>query len=153
MQESTLKLLGLLSNVIIISLIFAAPIILLIILMYFYDRYKKFKDKEQREAERIIIKNNEGIRATASNIKTLDEQFKKLDYDVLKLREEKRQLEIELGHTSEDEPEVINEGTNYDEMTIKELHDIARELKIKGFSRMKKDKLVDILETNEQARQ
>ena len=147
MTEITLGLLDLLLRVIIISLIVASPILIMIGLMHIYDRYKKIKETETKEAERIIIKNNESIVKTTNSIKVLDEQFKELEYSVLKLKEQKRELEIELGHIEEPEEEIEEETINYHAMTVNELHDIARELKIRGFSRMKKDKLVEVLES------
>lgn len=147
MTEITLGLLDLLLRVVTISLVIASPILIMIGLMYVYDRYKKVKETETKEAERIIIKNNEAIVKTTTSIKVLEDQFKNLEYSVLKLKEQKRELEIELGHIEEPEEEIEEEKINYLAMTVNELHDIARELKIRGFSRMKKDKLVEVLES------
>ncbi len=148
MTETGLGLLAVLINVIIISLIIATPILILIGLMHIYDRYKKGKNKEQKEAQRIIIKNNEAIVKTTSSIKILDEQFRELDYKVLKLKEQKLELEKDLGLVESVEPEdEIIDAIDYKNKTIKELQDLAREMKIKGFSRMKKEKLINILET------
>lgn len=147
MTEITLGLLDLLLRVVTISLVIASPILIMIGLMYVYDRYKKVKETETKEAERIIIKNNEAIVKTTTSIKVLEEQFKNLEYSVLKLKEQKRELEIELGHIEEPEEEIEEEKIDYLAMTVNELHDIARELKIRGFSRMKKDKLVEVLES------
>lgn len=148
MTEITLGLLDLLLRVVTISLVIASPILIMIGLMYVYDRYKKVKETETKEAERIIIKNNEAIVKTTTSIKVLEDQFKNLEYSVLKLKEEKRALEVELGQATEEEEIVPDEDKiDYSKMTIKELHDIAREWKVKGFSRMKKDKLVEILDS------
>lgn len=150
MTETGLGLLAVLINVIIISLIIATPILILIGLMHIYDRYKKVKNKEQKEAQRIIIKNNEAIVKTTSSIKILDEQFRELDYKVLKLKEQKIELEKDLGLVESVEPEdEIKDTIDYKNKTIKELQDLAREIKIKGFSRMKKEKLVEILEARQ----
>lgn len=148
MTDITLGLLDLLLRVVTISLVIASPILIMIGLMYVYDRYKKVKETETKEAERIIIKNNEAIVKTTTSIKVLEDQFKNLEYSVLKLKEEKRALEVELGQATEEEEIVPDEDKiDYSKMTIKELHDIAREWKVKGFSRMKKDKLVEILDS------
>lgn len=142
-------LINVLLKVLIISLTISTPFIVLILLMEFYDRYKKRKNKENREAERIIIKNNEQISKDAISLQVITELHKKLEYSVLKLREEKRALVKELDIEDEDTEELIEEAEeekiDYSKMTINELHDIARELNIKGFSRMKKEKLVTII--------
>lgn len=148
MSEGLFNLIDILLKIIVISLSVASPILILIGLMHIYDKYKKIKETETKEAERIIIKNNEAIVKTTTSIKVLDEQFQKLEYSVLKLKEEKRALEVELGQATEEEEIVPDEDKiDYSKMTIKELHDIAREWKVKGFSRMKKDKLVEILDS------
>lgn len=143
------NLINLFLTVLLISLIFSTPFIVLILLMEFYDKYKKRKNKENKEAERIIIKNNEQINKDAISLQIITETYKKLEYSVLKLREEKRallkELEIDDPDVEELTEEPEEEKIDYSKMTINELHDIARKLNIKGFSRMKKEKLVSIV--------
>lgn len=150
-----LKLINILLGTLIVSLILALPLIILIMLMQKYDKYKKDRDKEVKEAERIIIRQNESITTNTEAIKVLKEIEQKYDYRNLKLADENRKLEqeirdkkIELG--LDVDPEVTLEQAeqilaDYESMTVKELHEIAKALELKGYSRWKKDKLISML--------
>lgn len=141
----TLKLIGLVINVLLVCIIGSTPFAALILLMTLYDSYKKRKTKEDVKAERLIVKRNEIINETAISIKTLEDTMQKLEYENLKLEKQIRTNNELLGIENEpieevDDTELIE--IDYNAMTIKELQDIARELKIKGFSRLSKDKLI-----------
>lgn len=149
------SLINILLGTLIVSLILALPLIILILLMQKYDKYKKDRDKEVREAERIIIRQNESITTNTEAIKILKEIEDKTEFRNLKLADENRKLEQQIRDNQivlgiETEPEVTLEQAeeilaDYHSMTIKELHDIAKALEMKSYSRWKKDKLISML--------
>lgn len=122
----------------------AAPIMILILLMYQYEKYKKWKDKEIKEAERIIVKKNEQIVETGVAINQLEGKKAELVLAVDSLEARLKEMKIESGDVTSTEDEATSE-TITDKLTIKELHALARERKVKGFSRMKKEELLKIL--------
>lgn len=129
-------------SVLFYSLAVATPLIVLIIIMYQYEKYSKWRSKEQKEADRIIVKMNEDIIETSKTIDKLNNVKEKLEKDVASFEERKKELKVELAI----EDEVIVEQTKtFEDMNIKELHEVARERKVKGFSRMKKDELLKVL--------
>lgn len=143
-SESTRLVIDLFIRILFYSGFVAGPIIILILVMYQYERYKKWKDKETKEAERIIVKMNEDVVKTgvAVNALTARETELKLSVDAYEAR--LKELKAEAGEvTTEDESDDTVVHT--EELTIKQLHALARERKVKGFSRMKKEDLMKIL--------
>lgn len=138
------KLLEMFVTVFFWSLTISTPILVLIGVVSFWDQVKKKREKEQREAERIIVKKNEDVIKLATGVNVLEELKIKLDYQVLKLRQEKSELSIELG---KEDVEIVNEveEIDYSTKTVKELHDIFKGLGLKGYSRLSKDELIDKL--------
>jgi septal ring factor EnvC (AmiA/AmiB activator) len=134
--------LNILINVILYSLAVAAPLIMLIIVMYQYEKYSKWRAKEQKEADRIIVKMNEDIVNTSKTINHLKDQEAALEKKIKEYEERKVLLQDEIGVVEKATPE---ESKPLDQMNIKELHAVARERGIKGFSRMSKDELLKAL--------
>ncbi|MDX9692205.1 MAG: Rho termination factor N-terminal domain-containing protein [Acholeplasmataceae bacterium] len=135
--------LNILINVILYSLSIATPLIVLIIVMYQYEKYTKWRAKEQKEADRIIVKMNEDVIATSKTIDKLESKKLELEkkiaqYELMK----KEQLEALNIDEEKQQPEVKKALID---MNIKELHEVAREAKLKGFSRMSKDELIKAL--------
>jgi hypothetical protein len=130
------------------SLWFAIPIVMLILLMYGYEKYKKWKDAEKKEAERIIVKMNEDVIKTTETINVLKPIETELRATIATLQEKVKELKQEAGETEEiqqSEPSDAPEEIKTKKPSIKELHKLAKERKIKGFSRMKQDELIKIL--------
>lgn len=148
MSDAARNALDIVYQVLFISLAVAIPIVVLILLMYAYEKYKKWKDVEKKEAERIIVKMNEDVIKTTETINVLKPIETELRATISKLEEKLKDLKKEAG---EEEPglqssDVINESSEpIKEPNIKELHALAKERKIKGFSRMKKEDLIKIL--------
>lgn len=148
MSDAARNALDIVYQVLFISLAVAIPIVVLILLMYAYEKYKKWKDAEKKEAERIIVKMNEDVIKTTETINVLKPIETELRATISKLEEKLKDLKKEAG---EEEPglqssDVINESSEpIKEPNIKELHALAKERKIKGFSRMKKEDLIKIL--------
>ncbi len=111
------------------SIAFAIPIIVIILLLYAWDYYKKKTNKVVQKAERIIVKMNQP-------------------------EEEEKQNDIDLANETEDieynveDSDIITkkEIPDYSNMTLKELHKLPEVKEIRGFSRMPKDKLLKMLE-------
>lgn len=148
MSEATKNALDIVYRVLFISLWFAVPVVILIVLMYGYERYKKWKDIEKKEAERIIVKMNEDVIKTTETINVLKPIETELRANISKLEDKLKELKKEAG-----EPEAVALSQDVEETpkesvkqpTIKELHQLAKERKVKGFSRMKKEDLIKIL--------
>ena len=142
--EPTRQAIDLFVRILFFSGFVAGPIMILILLMYQYEKYKKWKDKETKEAERIIVKMNEDLVKTGVTVTALTAKETELKLSVASLEARQKELKAEAGEAvtendSDDSP-VHTEG-----LTIKELHALARERKVKGFSRMKKEDLMKIL--------
>ncbi|HOI86142.1 MAG TPA: Rho termination factor N-terminal domain-containing protein [Acholeplasmataceae bacterium] len=148
MSDTTRQVLDIAYRVLFYTLWIAIPIIVLIILMYAYEKYKKWKDADRKEAERIIVKMNEDIVKSGTTINVLQSRETELKLAVDALEARLKELKKESGENSSDEAsdDAKNQATITDsKTTIKDLHALAKERKIKGFSRMKKEDLIKIL--------
>lgn len=148
MSDTTRQVLDIAYRVLFYTLWIAIPIIVLIILMYAYEKYKKWKDADRKEAERIIVKMNEDIVKSGTTINVLQSRETELKLAVDALEACLKELKKESGENSSEEAsdDAKNQVTKVDsKTTIKDLHALAKERKIKGFSRMKKEDLIKIL--------
>lgn len=148
MSDTTRQVLDIAYRVLFYTLWIAIPIIVLIILMYAYEKYKKWKDADRKEAERIIVKMNEDIVKSGTTINVLQSRETELKLAVDALEARLKELKKESGENSSEEAsdDAKNRVTMVDnKTTIKDLHALAKERKIKGFSRMKKEDLIKIL--------
>lgn len=143
LSEQTLAVIDGLIRVLFYTLYVAGPIMILIILMYQYEKYKKWKDKEAREAERIIVKRNEEVVETNKAITALEAKKAELKLAVEAYEVKLSEQRAELGDEPITDDEMIKQVDN--KLTIKELHALAKERGIKGFSRMKKEDLITAL--------
>lgn len=141
-DDSVIVVLNGLLKVILYSMYLASPLIILILLMYGYERYKKWKAKEFREAERIIVKMNEDIRKDALVCDTLKNKKTELHIEVDALRKEREQLRIDLGKP---EDVVIEEKQDITQLNIKDLKALAKQRAIPRYSKMNKTQLLEIL--------
>jgi len=148
------NLVNILLQVILWSLIISAPAIILTVEMYAYERYKKWKDKSEKELERIIIGKTNNKEDLENKIRQHEETIRRLELDVELLEIKKAAISPE--DISEDEKkEKVDETTHDDpedkkelsEMTIKQLQELARTHKLKWYSRMKKTELIKALES------
>lgn len=144
-NDDVYRLLNILIQVILWSLIISAPAIILTIEMYAYERYKKYKDKTEKELERIIVGKTNNKEDLESTIKELEEVKRRLDLDV-------ELLEIRKNALNPEEPEEVEtieepeEKKDLNKMNMKQLQELAREHKLKWYSRMKKTELIKSLE-------
>lgn len=144
-NDDVYRLLNIFIQVILWSLIISAPAIILTIEMYAYERYKKYKDKTEKELERIIVGKTNNKEDLESTIKELEEEKRRLDLDV-------ELLEIRKNALNPEEPEEVEvieepeEKKDLNKMNMKQLQELAREHKLKWYSRMKKTELIKSLE-------
>ena len=92
MSEATKNALDIVYRVLFVSLWFAVPVVILIVLMYGYERYKKWKDAEKKEAERIIVKMNEDVIKTTETINVLKPIETELRANISKLEDKLKEL-------------------------------------------------------------
>lgn len=146
-DAGTYQAINVLMQVLIWSLAFATPIIVIIIMLYQYDKYKKHRDKEKVEAERIIVKMNKDIIETTKSINLLKPQETELKLAIESMRAEHDQLQKELAEIKgvEDVDSELEETIDVTHLSVKELHGLAKERKIRGYSRMPKAKLIELL--------
>lgn len=141
MTETTRAALDLLIRITFYTGYVAVPIIMLILVMYQYEKYKKWKDKETKDAERIIVKMNDDIVKTGVTVNILTAKETELKLSVQAYEARLKELKEQSGETipaieDEKKPDAS------DALTIKQLQALGRERKIKGFSRMSKDELI-----------
>jgi hypothetical protein len=140
-DASVYNLINLLLKVILISLIISAPAILLTLEMYGYEKYKKWKNTEEKEHEKIILGRAKDIVKKDEELERQDNQIKSLAIDIELLQKRKKGLADELDlpvDDTEEEPEEID----IESMNIKQLHEVAKDKGIKMYSRMKKSALI-----------
>lgn len=147
MSETARVALDLLIRIIIYSGYVAAPIIILILVMYQYEKYKKWKDKETRDAERIIVKMNDDIVKTGSTINLLTSRETELKLSCESYETRIKELKVQAGEQPTAESEEVKPAIS-EVLNIKQLQALARERHIKGFSRMSKDDLIKKLGSN-----
>ena len=145
-NDDVYRLLNILIQVILWSLIISAPAIILTIEMYAYERYKKYKDKTEKELERIIVGKTNNKEDLESTIKELEEEKRRLDLDVELLEIRKNALNPEEPEEVEVIEEPEEEKKDLNKMNMKQLQELAREHKLKWYSRMKKTELIKSLE-------
>lgn len=147
MSDAARNALDIAYRVLFTSLWLAIPIVMLILLMYGYERYKKWKDADRKEAERIIVKMNEDVIKTQETINVLKPIETELRATIATLQEKVNELKNESSESEhvESSTETTTTTAANKKPSIKELHQLARERKIKGFSRMKQDELIKIL--------
>lgn len=144
LNETTVNIINITIQVLLISLWVAIPVTMMLVLMYAYKHYKKWENKEVKEAERIIVKKNNDINKASGTVTLLSAKIDELEKEVETLTAKKQALQLELGENPDDEePEAP--VIDLEALSIKELQAIAKEQRIKGFSRMKKAKLINIL--------
>jgi len=143
LNENTNNFLNITLQVLLATTWIAIPITMMLVLMYLYKKYKKWEDKEVRQAERLIVKMNKDVVEASEAAKLLKETHQQLAVEVEELQQRKKELQIELGESTEVEEEQQQDDLSL--LTIKELHVLAKDAGIRGYSRMKKTKLVELL--------
>jgi len=147
-DQNVYNLINLLLQIILWSLIISSPAIILTLEMYGYDRYKKWKDTEIREKEKIILGRSKTIVKQDEELQRQADERKRLELDVELLLKRKKALSEELGIPDEvhdDEQEESTEDIDIESMNIKQLKALAKERGIARYSKKNKKQLLKLL--------
>lgn len=142
------SLLNVLLKVVIVSAIVAAPSLVLTLAMYLYERYKKWKNTEEKEKERIILGKAKYIVQQNEDLQRQHDEKKKLELELDLLNIRKKSIQDELNLSDEVIPEEDKEpeaDIDLTKMNIKELKALAKERKIPMYSKLNKLQLLDKL--------
>ena len=139
------NLLNVLLQVVLWSLIISAPAIILTIEMYAYERYKKWKDTEVKDKEKIILGRANKIVRQDEELQRQDKEKEKvnLELDLLMIR--KKSLQDELGISEDDEVDDPEEEIDLSTMNIKQLKELAKARGLKMYSKKNKQQLLKLL--------
>lgn len=140
------NLLNVLLQVLLWSLIISAPAIILTIEMYGYEKYKKWKDTEIKEKEKIIVGRANKIISQDDELQRQHDDKLRLSLDIELLEKRQKALREELGLSEEPEVEETEEKTNIKTMNIKQLKKLAKERGLKMYSKKNKQQLIKLLE-------
>lgn len=142
MSPETLKVLDMVIRVALYGAIYFVAWVAFLSPLPLWNKYKKNRDKEKKEAERIIVKMNEDIKKDTASISVLKEILAELDK---KLAAKKKELESLDPDDSNQDKQDQADDSNKLTITVNELRLEAKEKRIKGFSRMNREKLLQVL--------
>ena len=144
------NLINIFFKVVIISAIVSAPAIVLTLAMYSYDRYKKWKDTDVKEKEKIIVGKAKTITKQNEDIKWQQEEIHKLEYkrDVLQIGIDSMNKKLGSSEEPEDTPADAKpiEEIDLTEMNIKQLKAIAKAVGVSMYSKLNKNALLKKLQ-------
>lgn len=141
-------LLNTLLIVILITLIISAGPILLTLEMYGYERYKKWKDREVKERDKILVGRAKQITKADEELQRQSEEKRRLDLDVELLQTKKKALQSELGEDDIEEKENDPKEIDLDSMNIRDLKKLAKQRNMKMYSKKSKAQLLEMLKAN-----
>lgn len=141
-DPNVFNLLNVLLQVILWSLIISTPIILLTIEMYAYERYKKWKNSEEKEFDRIIVSRAKETLKHDEHIGWQKEEQKKLELELDLLSIRKKSLKAELGISKETEVKEPKEEIDLNNMKRVELLALCKERGHKMYSKLNKQQLI-----------
>ncbi len=139
------NLLNILLQVVLWSLIISAPAIIFTIEMYAYERYKKWKDTEVKEKEKIIVGRANKIVSQDEELQRQHDDKLRLSLDVELLEKRKKSLQDELGISEEPEVPEPEEKIDLNSMKRVELLALAKERGLKMYSKKNKQQLIEML--------
>ena len=145
-NDNVNHLVNILLQVILWSLIISSPGIIMILSMYAYKRYKKWETKEEREKERIKVGQAKQISKNDEEIRWQHEEMLRLSQNIDAMKRTEKDLRDKLGIHEDVEADDSNKEINLSAMNIKQLKELAKQRGIKGYSKMKKAKLINILQ-------
>lgn len=152
LDSNVYYLINVLLKVILWSLIISAPAIILTVEMYAYEKYKKWKDTEIKEKEKIILGRAKKIVSQDEELQRQADERKRLELDVELLMKRKKALDVELGNdspTAEIDPTAEQKETtqtiDLESMNIKQLKSLAKKSGFKMYSKKNKSQLLKLL--------
>ena len=137
MSDQTMALLDLLVQVALYGIIYFTGFMFFISPLVIWHKFKLWRDKELKEAERIIIKMNEN-----DKIVKLEKAIELINE---KLNNDDKQPEVLIDAEIDAQEKLKNEVIINKGMTVDELRKIAAKRGLKGYSKMKKQKLLNEL--------
>lgn len=140
------NLLNILFQVILWSLIISAPAIILTIEMYLYERYKKWKDMEIKEKEKIIVGKAKKINQFDNEIERQSNEIKKLKIDLEILTKQKKALNNDLNIDNNDTDNNDTDNNDLKSKSVIELKKICKDKGLKMYSKKNKSQLIKLLE-------
>lgn len=150
-NDQVFILINLLIQVVLWSMIISSPFIILTLEMYGYEKYKKWKNTEEKEYEKIIVGKANNIVKQDEELQRQAEDKKKLEFEIDLLKIKKKTLQEETD-TLDPEQETITSSESSsleevinEEMSVNELKSIAKKKGIKGYSKKSKKQLLNIL--------
>lgn len=148
-SEQVYNLINILFQVTLWSLIISTPFIILTLEMYAYDRYKKWKNTEEKEFEQIIVGKTYEKENIENTLQELEEKEKRmsLEVELLEVKLKAYKL-IELPEViTLEETSAISESTVEitEDLTINELKTIAKKKGLSGYSKLSKEELLKLL--------
>lgn len=137
---------NILLKVILVSLIVSSPAIILTIEMYLYERYKKWKNTEVQEKEKIILGKANKIVSQDEELQRQADEKKKLELELDLLNIRKKSLQEELNISDVQKEDIQDDEIDLSDMSIKQLHEVAKKQNIKRYSKLKKKQLLALLQ-------
>lgn len=137
---------NLLLKVLLVYAIIASPIVLTIILLYGYGSYKKWKEIEIKEHEKIIVGQANTIRKNDEDIRWQHEEQLRLSQSIEALRKTKKMLSDELEITDNSEADDSKEKKDLSSMNVKQLKALAKQRGLKMYSKKNKQQLITLLQ-------
>lgn len=151
-NDQVFILINLLMQVVLWSMIISSPFIILTLEMYGYEKYKKWKNAEEQEFERIIVGKANNIQKQDEELQRQAEEKKKLEFEIDLLKIKKKTLQEETDTLDPEEETKTSSELPSDEevitedMSVNELKAIAKKKGIKGYSKKSKKQLLNILQ-------
>ena len=139
------NLINTLLQVVLWYLIISSPMVLLTIELYLYGRYKKWKNTEIQEKEKIIVGKANTIQKFDQDIQYQHEEKHRLNLDIELLMKRKKALQEELG-LSEETEHPDTEDIDLDKMNVKQLKALAKDRGLKMYSKKNKKQLLKMLQ-------
>lgn len=128
------------------SLIISSPLIIATLEMYAYEKYKKWKDTEVKDKEKIIVGKAKETIKHDEHINWQKDEIKKLDLELELLGIRKKSQQLELGIPEETEVKEFKEQIDLNAMKRTDLLALCKERGFTMYSRKNKKQLIKILE-------
>ena len=145
MNEAIYNLVNIFFQVVLWSLIISAPAIILTIEMYAYEKYKKWKNNEEKEYEQIIVSRAKETIKHDEHIGWQKQEQKKLDLEIDLLNVKKKSLQDEVGVPEESDEDKPEENLDLNSMKRVEMLALAKERGHKMYSKLNKQQLIKLL--------
>jgi|GEM_PF-6607606 len=145
-SDKVMTLFNLLLEVMLYAAIPASVFIMITLLLYMWERFKKYKESEKKETEKILLGRAKQITEYDHQLERQEKTIKK-NSDEIEIQEHRlkklksiTKLDNEEETNSEEVEEIL-----IDDMTIIELKDLAKKMGLKMYSKLNKEQLLEKL--------